>query len=128
TNIVNYYSNAVPHITSDLPDELKVFDRDFFGGHKIVIDQGMALNLLRSPVDPLNPLWVFRYYDLNDRTFSTYGEALVRLINFIRALVREKNGVDARVNIIAHSMGGLIVRRAVQSAMPAKKLKPAELI
>ena len=34
----------------------------------------MALNLLEAPGDPVRTLWVFRYYDLNDRVFDIYGE------------------------------------------------------
>jgi PGAP1-like protein len=68
---------------------------------------------------------VFRYYDLNDRTFAVYGEALVRLIQFIQALLRiqgradpEHRATPLKVNIVAHSMGGLIVREAIQRAFP----------
>jgi hypothetical protein len=84
----------------------------------------MALNLrgAQKSHDPATTLWVFRYYDLNDRKFTVYGQALVRLIDFIRELavkdagnVREK----PKVNIIAHSMGGLIVREAIQRTYPA---------
>src|SRR5690606_31359436 len=70
-------------------------------------------------------VWVFRYYDLNDRTFAIYGEALVRLIHFIQGLLRIRASKDPRhkntpikVNIIAHSMGGLVVREAIQRAYP----------
>ena len=60
---------------------------------------------------------MFRYYDLDDREdFTRYGNALVRLIEFIRTLSKLKHPNDEapKVNIIAHSMGGLIVREAVQ--------------
>ena len=43
-----------------------------------------------QPDDLWQSLWVFRYYDLGDRAFELYGEALVRLIDFIRALVRRQ--------------------------------------
>jgi hypothetical protein len=57
---------------------------------------------------------------LDDRSFGTYGEALVRLIDFVRDLTALKNGPPKPpVNIIAHSMGGLIVREAVQVTFPA---------
>jgi hypothetical protein len=65
------------------------------------------------------------HYDLNDRTFAVYGEALVRLIQFIQALLQLKQRADPahrnsplKVNIVAHSMGGLIVRDAIQRAYP----------
>jgi pimeloyl-ACP methyl ester carboxylesterase len=115
TNVVGYYASEVagsPQIPSDLAD----FPPHFFGGHKVVVDPGMALHLLRRAEDPLHTVWVLRYYDLGDRVFRDYAQALVRLIDFIRALAMQ-TGADEppRVNIIAHSMGGLIVREAVQT-------------
>ena len=90
----------------------------------------MALNLLRASGDPCRTLWVFRYYDLDDRKFETYGNALVRLINFIRALAKVKrpNEAPPHVNILAHSMGGLLVREAVQVTYPREKESAAEHI
>jgi len=128
TNIVGYYGDAVATAPRDLPRELDGFDRGFFTGHKVIIDPAMAMNLLASDADPLTTLWVFRYYDLNDRAFTTYGDALVRLIDFIRALVKQKNGTTTKVNIIAHSMGGLIVRHAVQCTLPAAQRDPGAII
>ena len=81
----------------------------------------MARNLVRSSGDPCKTLWVFRYYDLDDRQFEAYGKALVRLIGFIRDLAAMKSrdaGSAPKVNIIAHSMGGLLVREAVQVTYP----------
>jgi pimeloyl-ACP methyl ester carboxylesterase len=89
----------------------------------------MALHLLRTTDDPLRTLWVFRYYDLDERRFAFYGQALVRLIDFIRALGAEKRkGEPPAVNIIAHSMGGLIVREAIQRAYPDRKEAAADYI
>src|SRR5918995_291669 len=83
------------------------------------IDAGTALNLITTPEDPRRSLWVFRYYDLDERSFNLYGEALVRLIDFVRDLTVIKTGnPKPPVNIIAHSMGGLIVREAVQVTLP----------
>src|SRR4249920_342548 len=50
-----------------------------------VIDPAMALSLRNKAQtrDASRTLWVFRYYDLNDRSFRLYGDALVRLIDFI---------------------------------------------
>ena len=85
----------------------------------MVIDPAMALHLRRTVQDPARTLWVFRYYDLSDRQFETYGRALVRLIDFIRALARAKGGAPPKVNILAHSMGGMLVREAIQRTYPA---------
>jgi pimeloyl-ACP methyl ester carboxylesterase len=127
TNVVGYYPTKVT-VDSVLPRRLegkhyenlkprfeKLKQDGFFEGDQVIIDPGMALDLLDAPGNPLSSLWVFRYYDLNDRSFDTYGRALVRLIDFIRTLCELKTGDDRpKVNIIAHSMGGLIVREAVQ--------------
>lgn len=121
TNIVNYSYKETAHIR--VPAELKDLDQaGFFSKSKVVIDPEMALNLINSKDDPRQTLWVFRYYDLGERAFKQYGIALTRLIDFIRALVDiklEAQGISPsvnKVNIIAHSMGGLIVRQAIQSA------------
>ena len=124
TNVVGYFANPVTD-AQPIPGDLADLDANFFTGHKVVIDAGMALRLLQSEGDPFCTVWVFRYYDLNDRTFAIYGEALVRLIQFIQALLRIRGRADPahrdttlKVNIIAHSMGGLIVREAIQRAYP----------
>ena len=58
---------------------------------------------------------MFRYYDFDDRSLKVYSEALVRLIDFVRDLTVVNSGEKKPpVNIIAHSMGGLIVREAIQ--------------
>ena len=57
-------------------------------------------------------------HDLDNRKFKPYGQALVRLIKFIRALSKRDGQEETKVNIIAHSMGGLIVREAVQQTFP----------
>jgi PGAP1-like protein len=139
TNIVGYFPSPVTD-KSQIPEELKHLNPDFFSftprdetekaedfeidpSFKAVIDPGMALTLVdadRTP-DPCRTLWVLRYYDLNDRRFRVYGEILVRLIDFIQGLAGKKgNATLPKVNIIAHSMGGLIVREAVQKTYPKK--------
>ena len=81
--------------------------------------------------DPSRTLWVFRYYDLNDRTFRLYGKVLMRLIDFIRELAGAGAGTARtvpKVNIIAHSMGGLIVREAIQRSYPEAQRKADDCI
>src|SRR6266850_691615 len=75
TNVVGYYGEEIQQ-KPDIPEELKEFDPTFFSGSKVVIDPAMALRLLRETRGPRSTLWVFRYYDLNDREFETYGKAL----------------------------------------------------
>ena len=118
TNVVGYYSRPVAD-EGDVPEPLKSLDPAYFSGHRVVIDPATALGLIETPEDPRRSLWIFRYYDLVDRTFGIYGEALVRLIDFVRDLTVIKSGhPKPPVNIIAHSMGGLIVREAVQVTLP----------
>ena len=146
TNVVGYYGNKVgyePNLPGklqylkDIKDDsqlteklrnlknkgvIEQFERlqkaGYFSSDKVVINPAMALNLLETTNDPCRSIWVFRYYDLNDREFKVYGEALVRLIDFIQELAVMKNGIKPKVNIIAHSMGGLLVREAVQRTYP----------
>lgn len=124
TNVVGYYPNSMAN-PPVIPDELKDFDQSFFSG-RVIIDPAMALHFLKSD-DPWKSLWVFRYYDLCDRTFPIYGEALVRLIDFIRTLCALKSqGNKPKVNIIAHSMGGLVVREAIQRTYPQRSATAAD--
>lgn len=128
TNIVGYYGSPVLRDKESIPEELAGFDIKLFSGDKVVIDPATALSLVKSDADARKTLWVFRYYDLDDREdFTRYGKALVRLISFIEKLVELKDKRDSekknipspkdtappKVNIIAHSMGGLIVREAI---------------
>ena len=118
TNVVGYYSRPVEQ-DGTLPEGLDGLDPNYFSGHRVVIDPGTALNLVAAPEDPRRSLWVFRYYDLDERSFNIYGDALVRLIDFVRDLTVLKTGhPKPPVNIVAHSMGGLIVREAVQVTLP----------
>jgi hypothetical protein len=129
TNVVGYYSNAV-QVTLDIPNDLKHFDPHYFTGDRIVIDTAMALNLLRTAGDLCRTLWVFRYYDLDDRRFAAYGEALVRLISFLRDLAsyKSRDRSKPKVNILAHSMGGLLVREVIQVTYPQMKLQAGDHI
>jgi pimeloyl-ACP methyl ester carboxylesterase len=127
TNVVGYYTNAIEG-PGEVPGALKALDAAYFSG-RIIIDPGVALELLNSADDPRLSLWVFRYYDFNDRKLKVYAEALVRLIDFVRDLTAIKSGGEKPpVNIIAHSMGGLIVREAVQVAYPAANRRAEDSI
>jgi hypothetical protein len=123
TNVMGYYANQVEQKPVAIPPELSFLNTNYFSGDKTVVDPAMALHLLRTTEDPCRTVWVFRYYDLNDRKFEIYGKALVRLIEFIRDIAAHKSQSAARpkVNIIAHSMGGLLVREVVQRVYPKGK-------
>jgi hypothetical protein len=157
TNVVGYYDSAIetdPIVPKKLlyledmirdgsivPQKLQaLMDKDainkfkrlqaagYFSGDRIIIDPAMALYLIETANDPCQTLWVFRFYDLNDRHYDTYGKALVRLIDVIRELAAMHDGVKPKVNIIAHSMGGLLVREAVQRTYPALGLNAEDYI
>jgi hypothetical protein len=133
TNVVGYFPTPITD-QATIPAALNDLPNSFFywpGGqstppepvYKVVIDPAMALTLRdkQRTRDPYRTLWVFRYYDLNDRAFQIYGQVLVRLVDFIRELSAEGSSstrVAPKVNIIAHSMGGLIVREAIQRSYP----------
>ena len=122
TNVVGYYENK-PEYILDIDslkgrkhyEDLKKLEAEgFFREENVIVDPAMARLLLEKTKDLRHTLWVFRYYDLA-RNFSAYAKALVRLIQFIRRLAQIKHEQDVpKVNIIAHSMGGLIVREAIQ--------------
>lgn len=127
TNVVGYYSGIIDTMLPNMPEKLHKLDPGLFKGDKLVIDPAMALHLVDTTKDINRTLWVFRYYDLNERNMVAYGKALVRLIDFIKALAR-LNGATVNVNIIAHSMGGLLVRQAIQQTYPALRLQAADFI
>ena len=139
TNVVGYYSSALNQprdlalLLKNEEEEvrekfLQLEAKGFFSDDRVLVDPSMALSLLKTVEKPHQSLWVFRYYDLNDRKFETYGKALVRLIEFIRELVPTISGAKVKVNIIAHSMGGLIVREVVQKVYPNRGERASEHI
>ena len=82
---------------SDIPDDYffrpDKIDESLWPRYKVVIDPTMALTIRdRSRTrDPNRTLWVFRYYDLNERNFAVYGNfdraaiALARVTQFYEA-------------------------------------------
>jgi len=134
TNVVGYYEKKPQHMLDidslrgrkHYEDLKKLEEEGFFQEDSVVVDPAMARSLLERTKDLRHTLWVFRYYDLT-RNFSTYAAALVRLIEFIRRLAQIKHQSVPKVNIIAHSMGGLIVREALQ-VQYASKAKAEEAI
>jgi len=118
TNVIAYYGSE--QRDQELPQDLDAMQQFF--ADRLILDEGVRRSIERTTSRVRNTVWVFRYYDLDDRRFPLYGAALVRLIAFIRDLAsdreEEATGEPQKVNIIAHSMGGLIVREAVQITYP----------
>jgi pimeloyl-ACP methyl ester carboxylesterase len=129
TNVVGYYPKAVnesPERPEDIPDDLRErYQRIEKAGFLIdkggvVVDPAMMLRLLESQT-ALRSLWILRYYDLSERKMELYGKALVRLIDLVSMLFGGRPESPVKVNVIAHSMGGLIVRHAIQKTYPDQK-------
>lgn len=107
TNVVGYHSTAIPPVNKA---DLLGFDAGETGG-TIAVDPITADRVLTENVS--SSLWVYRYYDLSDRTLETYANGLIRLIELVRASMRVRKVSFQGVDIVAHSMGGLIVREAI---------------
>ncbi|MFE7839687.1 lipase family alpha/beta hydrolase [Streptomyces sp. NPDC057474] len=103
TNVVGYYAEE-----QSGPTEHDGWPEHLLSG-TMIVDVPMAEEVLRQGA--AGTLWIYRYYDLLPRTIHRYGEGLVRLIEIIRHGMRgeEFTGVD----IVAHSMGGLVARAAL---------------
>jgi|SRR5687767_2948658 len=132
TNVVGYYPKPVKE-AADLPASIppklaarfKRISAYLTDRSGVVVDPGMTLRLLTSTT-PVRSLWILRYYDLSDRKIALYAQALTRLIELIRTLLSDEGEPGLKVNIIAHSMGGLIVREAIQSTYPAMNRRAEE--
>jgi pimeloyl-ACP methyl ester carboxylesterase len=103
TNVVGYYAEEV-----DAPPDTQDYPADLIAG-SVVLDPSVAQRVLGQDVS--GTMWVYRYYDLEPRAVSRYGEGLARLIDILDRLSETRfDGVD----IVAHSMGGLVVRAALK--------------
>lgn len=106
TNVVGYYAHEVEPVPD--PGE---WEEGQTGG-TVVIDPQTARRVLSEAA--LGTMWVYRFYDLSPRSLQRYGEGLVRLVTLIRTAVeRHEQGSFDGVDIVAHSMGGLVVREAL---------------
>lgn len=121
TNIIGYYASNILD-SHEREESLAKIAEEYFSGNRVVLDPDMTEWLVRSVVDPLRTVWVFRYYDLGERAIALYGDMLMRLIDLIEAVSRccggDGDAPPTKVNIVAHSMGGLIVRQAMQISYP----------
>ena len=108
TNVVAYYGRDVE--VPPLPDPEPAHAK------RIVLDPDVADTRLVGGV--AGTIWVYRYYDLLPRSIRIYAEGLVRLIDLIEESTDRHPGPRAEpwrgVDIVAHSMGGLIVNEAIR--------------
>ncbi|MEC4017895.1 esterase/lipase family protein [Streptomyces sp. H27-D2] len=105
TNVVSYYPQEVP-----APPEHDGWPEGLLRG-TVAVDVPMARQVLAGGIS--GTLWVYRYYDLRPRTIECYGKGLARLIDIIRQGAERVNEEFAGVDIVAHSMGGLVARAAL---------------
>lgn len=131
TNVVGYYADDVT-----APDDLDGFDATDASG-RVVIDPAVARQVLGRAAQAT--MWVYRFYDLSPRSLENYGRGLMRLVKLIRrALEKQQPGSFSGVDVVAHSMGGLVLRealiamqdevdRAKREGRPAEPL-PADLV
>ncbi|WP_432838166.1 esterase/lipase family protein [Dactylosporangium sp. CA-092794] len=106
TNVVGYYAEDVP-----APPDPMGFADDIVKG-SVVLDPPVAKRILDRGVN--GTMWIYRYYDLKPRAIVRYGQGLARLIDIIRQGAERRGEAFAGVDIVAHSMGGLIVRTALR--------------
>jgi pimeloyl-ACP methyl ester carboxylesterase len=105
TNVVGYYAEDVPP-----PPDPMGFAPDVLSG-SVVLDPSVARRVLADGVT--GTMWVYRYYDLKPRAIRRYGEGLARLIDIIRKGAEVRGEPFDGVDVVAHSMGGLVVRAAL---------------
>ena len=144
TNVVGYFPTPVvdaaarPADLSDLPDDFffqpaglgRVGSAALQGRHRP--GDGAHRPRQAKTRDPHRTLWVFRYYDLNDRSFRALrrraGAADRLHPGTGRPSAPARRARSPKVNIIAHSMGGLIVREAIQGSYPEAKRRADDYI
>lgn len=121
----------------DIVDEPAVLSDDgwneAFATGSIIIDQQMVQ--ADRNWTTRGSIWVYRYYDLNPRSIDTFAAGLVKLIDgiaflhgrdreaYLRSSEAERATLDAAgksvgefdgVDVVAHSMGGLVMARAMK--------------
>ncbi|GLI28368.1 hypothetical protein ARHIZOSPH14_26100 [Agromyces rhizosphaerae] len=105
TNVAGFYSGAQdpPPGTYDLsPDDVT---------GTIVLDPTVERKVLSQGT--AGTIWIFRYYDLDPRALANYGKGLERLVTLIRRSAERHGEVFDGVDIVAHSMGGLVTREGL---------------
>jgi pimeloyl-ACP methyl ester carboxylesterase len=105
TNVIGYYAKEVDSLEDvDFPQEMT--------SGSVVIDPATARQVLRSGV--AGTIWIYRYYDLSPRSMERYGAGLVRLVTLLAQAARSRGEPFRGVDVVAHSMGGLVVREALR--------------
>lgn len=106
TNVIGYYADEV-----EPPADFGGFAPTAVTG-TVVIDVDTANRVLGNGTD--GTIWVYRYYDLTPRALDRYGEGLARLVRLVADAAERRGERFDGVDVIAHSMGGLVVREALR--------------
>jgi hypothetical protein len=69
TNVVAYYGSE--QRDQELPQDLEALQRFF--AERLVLDEGVRRSIERTTSRVRNTVWVFRYYDLDDRRSRSTG-------------------------------------------------------
>lgn len=122
TNVVGYYSSPVSSPGGDLDG----WDENDTGG-TVVVDYAVARRVLREAA--AGTVWVYRFYDLSPRSLQRYGEGLLQLIRLIRkAVERQEKGSFRGVDLVCHSMGGLVMREALLAMDAEERGSASQLV
>jgi pimeloyl-ACP methyl ester carboxylesterase len=121
TNVVGYYKQDMP-----APDDVPEWLVGLVSG-TVVVDAALAEDVFALRRGASGTLWIYRYYDLLPRTLECFGKGLVRLIEIIKRGTEHAEEEFAGVDIVAHSMGGLVVRSALKELGKSGKMS-GELI
>ncbi len=103
--------------------------------YRLVVEGGQERKLLEAEPDslPADTVWVYRFYDSAASTFGVepkpyqIEKAAEGLAAYIE-LVLAKTAGASRVNLVAHSMGGLVCRSAMQRCMAAPETLVSKLV
>ncbi|GAA0460078.1 hypothetical protein Ade02nite_14260 [Paractinoplanes deccanensis] len=112
TNVVGYYADEVAAVP---PGALGI-DASLCGG-TVAVDPSVAERVLGCGVG--GTMWVYRYYDLRPRTMRHFGAGLARLVGIIAECAARRGEPFDGVDIVAHSMGGLVVNAALREMTEA---------
>jgi pimeloyl-ACP methyl ester carboxylesterase len=89
-------------------------------GYELKIRGSQEETLRNSSEVPSNTIWIYRFYDPSADTFANrtipyeVGDAACKLADLVR-LIHQKT--KSPVYLVAHSMGGLICRAAIQAVL-----------
>jgi len=120
TNVVGYYPDP-----KQAPADTGGWDPNLVSG-PVVLDRAMAEGALADGVD--GTLWIYRYYDLVPRSMRHFGLGLVRLLRIIEAIAQRRGEEFPGVDIVAHSMGGLVVREALKQLKAEATDEPERVV